>query len=304
MTGTTAGSTPRSPSKTTLMEPTISIPLAVPGHSSSTTSATESIMTGSSLASHDTFMTALTSTSGSPTISRLQTASPHSLRKSISVDSFIKNRRSSDLSEAGPSSGGHSREYSESAQSSAPNSIDLEDWNIRPKHTTMNGQYPPSSTSKSLASRLLGRTRGYSLSSNNSISDYDDPYLDDSDQERATDMAQLSFLSSHRSHSASSSTTTAFGKGKAKARPGDVLLLPPRAPVLSNTSSASSINSLANGVAFTESVPPVPPIPHTHHRRHNVPGPLVMPRRTRSGSLNAKKSVNLWAVSTPFLLLS
>ena len=300
MSRTTTGSTPfviSSKPAMTLLDtspPNLSKPLAVPGQLTN-----ESIMTSSSITSHDSFMTAFTSdqSPSSPTTSRLNATSPHSLRKSISVDSFIKNRRSPDLSEPGPSSGGHPRDYSrESFLPSVANNIDLEDWQVRPRYTATHGQHPPSSAGRSLATLILGRARGHSLSSH-STSDYDDPFLDDSDHERAADMAHLPLLPSHRIHPGSSTAVNGFGKGKAKARPGDVLLLPPRAPTLSNASSASSLNSVANGVPFTDSVPPVPPIPHSHHRRPNVPGPLVMPRRARSGSLTAKNGANHWGVS-------
>jgi hypothetical protein len=263
----------------------------------------DSLLSASSVASsHDTFMTALTSnqSSISATTSRLNSSPPHSLHKSISVDSFIKNRRSPDLSEPGPSSSGHSCEYSrESFHPGASNSSDLEDWNYRPRYSVTNGQHPPSA-SRSIASRIFGRSRGHSLSSP-STSDYDEPYLDDSDHERAADMAHLPLLLSHRSPSLSSATVNGFAKGKAKARSGDVLLLPPRAPTLSNVSSASSLNSVANSAVFGENVPPVPPIPHHHPRRPNAPGPLVMPRRPRSSSFSGKNSANSWGVSAQLL---
>ncbi|KAF8509830.1 hypothetical protein JB92DRAFT_3119551 [Gautieria morchelliformis] len=298
MTGTTAGSTPvsHSPPAVTSLE-TLSLTPIQPLTVLQEPTTTDSLLTASSIASHDTFMTALTSdqSSTSPTTSRLNAASPHSLRKSISVDSFIKNRRSPDLSEPGPSSSGHSCEYSrESFHPGASNSSDLEDWNYRPRYTVTNGQHPPSAT-KSFASRIFGRSRGHSLSSP-STSDYDDPYLDDSDHERTADMAHLPLLPSHRSRSLSSTAVNGVGKGKAKARPGDVLLLPPRTPTLSNVSSASSLNSVANSAAFGENVPPVPPIPHHHSRRPNAPGPLVMPRRPRSSSLSAKNSTSSWGL--------
>lgn len=147
-----------------------------------------------------------------------------------------------------------------------------------------------------MPSRVLGRARGHSLSSH-SISDYDDPFLDDSDHERVEDIAHLHLLPSQRAHPSSSAAVNGFGKGKAKARPGDVLLLPPRTQPLSTTSSASSLNSVANGVPPSDSVPPVPPIPNFQHRRPNAPGLLVMPRR-RSGSLTAKNGASYWGVST------
>ncbi|KAF8591835.1 ras GEF [Ramaria rubella] len=242
----------------------------------------ESFLTSSSVASHDTFMTALTSTPSpsSPAASRLNVSSPHSLRKSISVDSFIKNRRSPDPSESGPSSSVHSRQYARDPYHSEPvSNSNAQEWGLRTKYTNTDGQFPPHSASKSLASRILGRARGHSLSGP-TVPDYDDPYLDDSEHERAADMAHLP---SHRPPFANG-----FGKGKAKARPGDVLLLPPRTPTLSNASSTSSLSSVTNGAAFSESVPPVPPMPQFHHRRPNVPGPLVMPRRVRSGSLGGR----------------
>lgn len=256
----------------------------------------ESLMTSSSVASQDTFMTAFTSTApaNSPTTARLNTTSPHALRKSISADSFIKNRRSPDLSEAGSSV--HSREYArDSFETDSGLDPDLEEWNAGQSHGIRSEDSRPRA-GKILASRVLGRARGHSMSSS-IVPDYDDPYLDDSEHERTSDMAYLPLLSGHRSHTASSPLVNGFGKGKTKARPGDVLLLPPRTQRVSNASSASNLSMAANSPLFNENVPPVPPIPQLQHRRSHIPGPLIMPHRMRSGSLGANPLRNSLEVS-------
>ncbi|KAF8516181.1 ras guanine nucleotide exchange factor domain-containing protein [Hysterangium stoloniferum] len=255
-------------------------PLQVPGQSQN-----ESLVTASSVTSHDTFMTALTSSPASPaspSVSRLTVAPPYSLRKSISVDSFIANRRSPDLSEAVSSSSLQRHDHSRPEYSH--NNSPAEDWSYA-TYDDANGRHPQAATNKSLASRIMGRTRGHSLSGPSAI-DLDDPYMDDSEHERNADMAQLAMLtSSQRAVSASSPLGNGFSKGKARARTGDALLLPPR---VSSLSSSSSIQTL-NGSSITDAAtPPVPPISPNRSRRP-APNPLVLPRM-RSGSLATKGS--------------
>jgi len=247
--------------------------------------AADSAITASSFASHDSFMTAFTSTPSpspsSPSYSRLTVSTPHSLRKSVSVDSFINARRSPDMSEAGPSSNGQTREYTRDGlpgeQRMTGNTGDISYSSVQP---STNGRYSPPPASKSLTSRILGRTRGHSLSGP-SASDYDDPYLDDSEHERTSDIAQLPMLSFSRN--VHSSSLNGF-KGKARSRPDDALLLPPRASSLSTASSVSSLSSFSTTAAPLV-VPPVPPLPQTRSTRRPVPGALIVPHRSRSGSL-------------------
>ncbi|KIJ22487.1 hypothetical protein M422DRAFT_277069, partial [Sphaerobolus stellatus SS14] len=139
-----------------------------------------------------------------------------------------------------------------------------------------------------LTSRILGRARGHSLSGP-SAAEYDDPYLDDSDHERASDLAHLSSLSTRNPHPASGQLN-GF-KGKARARPEDALLLPPRAPTLSTASSMSSLNSASLSTPVPTIIPPVPPLPQ--QTRRPSPSTLTLsPRRSRSGSLGTNPVVS------------
>lgn len=256
------------------------------------------------VSSHETFTTAFSSTpSASPVVSRFQSTTsptsttnttadvvvpallpPHSLRKSISVDSFISSRRPLETPEAGPSSAIQQRDHPREVLKGARrrelgDSVDkdVSDANIRAPQPTV---------AKSFASRLFARTRGHSLSG--PPVEYDDPYLDDSEHEHVSDLVQLSSLASQRPQGPSSLLSNGLLKAKSRSRlNNDGLLLPPRSSLVSTLSVPS--NSMASPT-MAPSVPPTPsavPVVASNSRKP-VPNPLILPS-TRPGSSSTTK---------------
>ncbi|GJJ09683.1 hypothetical protein Clacol_003907 [Clathrus columnatus] len=212
-------------------------------------------------------------TSATPSITSVAALlPPHSLRKSISVDSFINNRRSPDPLEPGNSSAVQQHEYSRDTLNGGRRREVNETFGKESLDTNTRLSQP--TVAKSFASRIFGRTRGHSLSGP-SVVTYDDPYLDDSEHERVSDLVQLPSLSSQRSQTSLPFLSNGSSKGKNRLRPADGLLLPPRSSVSSTLPSSPSLNaaSLINSTVLPAQAPPL----HTPHSRKPIPNPLVLP---------------------------
>lgn len=280
MNSTSSSAMPNTTPTTSIMLPEIRTmsPLQVPAPSQP-----DSVVTASS---HETFTTAFSSapSPSSPVVSPLQSMTstrdpastvapaallpPHSLRKSISVDSFISSRRHPDSLDAGPSSPVQQRDHSRDTKTvrhGEPNDI--------PDKNTLDPSSRIPTLTKSLTSRLFGRTRGHSLSGPSV--EYDDPYLDDSEHEHVSNLVQLPMLSSQRPQ-APPLLPNGLARGQSRSRLNnhDGLLLPPRSSFSSTLPHPSATSSIT---------PPVPSVPASHTRRP-IPNPLVLPSNRHSSS--------------------